>query len=268
MATITAYQSLNMGSPFIYTGTIIEATSSNIWISNGILTSNYSGSFKYSGNNLKSGSVTSYSLYSYLDLEFTVSNIKLDAKKLNSYLNAGNAQGLQNFVTSGNDIINGSSDTDVLFGYKGNDLIQGNGGADLIVGNEGSDTLYGGDGADYLDGGVGKDTLYGGSGGDTFFFGDKLSSSNLDTIADFTSGADLIGLVSSIFTRLSGINDLSNNFVVGTKALDSDDYLIFNASTRVLSYDADGSGKGKAVAFVKLTGINEVYASDLEVITD
>ena len=267
MAAITASQSLNMGSPFIYTGTIIEATSSNIWISNGTLTSNYSGSFKYSGSNLKSGSVTSYSLYYYYpDLEFTVSNIKLDAKKINAYLTSQDAQGLQNFVTSGNDTIIGSYDTDVLCGYKGNDLIRGNGGTDFIAGNAGNDTLYGDNGNDYLDGGEGKDTLYGGSSDDIFFFGDKLSSSNLDTIADFTSGADLVGLVNSIFTRLSGINDLSNNLVTGTKALDLDDYLIFNASTGVLSYDADGSGKGKAVAFVKLTGIHELHASDLEVI--
>jgi Ca2+-binding RTX toxin-like protein len=254
-----------MANPFVYTGTILDADSSNIIISNGILTSNYSGSFKYSGSNLKSGSVTSYSLYYYWDLEFTVSNIKLDAKKVNAYLTSQDAQGLQNFVTSGNDIINGSSDTDILYGYKGNDLIRGNDGADFILGHAGNDKLYGDDGDDYLFGGEGKDTLYGGSGDDKFLFGEKLSSSNLDTIADFSMGDDLISLDVSIFNRLSSGTNLSDNLVTGKKALDLNDYLIFNPSSGVLSYDADGSGKGKAVAFVKLTGITEFYASDIEV---
>jgi len=42
---------------------------------------------------------------------------------------------------------------------------------------------------------------------------------------------------------------VSPNFIVGTKSLDSNDYLVYNPSNQTLYYDADGSGRGKMVAF-------------------
>ena len=105
------------------------------------------------------------------------------------------------------------------------------------------------------------------SGAIQFTFANKLSSSNLDTIADFSSGEDVICLLSLIFNRLSGDTDLRDNLVVGSKALDANDYLIFNPSNGILSYDSDGSGNANSVGFVKLTGIYDFDATDLEVIS-
>ena len=70
----------------------------------------------------------------------------------------------------------------------------------------------------------------------------------------------------NIFTNLPAtidFGDLSNYLVIGTKALDANDYLIFNPKTYTLSYDADGSGSGKAVAFVVLTGVTTIIADDI-----
>lgn len=42
-------------------------------------------------------------------------------------------------------------------------------------------------------------------------------------------------------------------FVVGDKAKDSDDYLIYNKKTGKLSYDVDGSGSKAAVEIATLS---------------
>ncbi|OYX93080.1 MAG: hypothetical protein B7Y74_10515 [Novosphingobium sp. 35-62-5] len=84
-----------------------------------------------------------------------------------------------------NNLINGSSGVDRLFGREGADRIFGNDGDDLIrggdqndtieggnnndtlYGEEGNDRLFGGNGIDRLDGGNGNDTLDGGDGDDS-----------------------------------------------------------------------------------------------------
>jgi Ca2+-binding RTX toxin-like protein len=139
-----------------------------------------------------------------------------------------------------------------LYGFKGNDIIIGSNGDDLIVG------------------GLGKDTLTGGYGSNSFYFDKNLGSSNVDTITDFVSGigGDWLYLDKNIFKKLPSTSDsfngnLADNLVIGTKALDANDYLIFNPTTHTLSYDADGSGAGKAVAFVVLTGVTAISADDI-----
>ena len=41
-------------------------------------------------------------------------------------------------------------------------------------------------------------------------------------------------------------------FTIGTKAKDKNDYVIYDNKKGVIFYDADGSGKGKAVEIIKL----------------
>jgi hypothetical protein len=54
------------------------------------------------------------------------------------------------------------------------------------------------------------------------------------------------GFKAEMFSALE--NGLSeDNFVIGTKAHDANDYLIFNPSTKILSYDDDGIGSDPAV---------------------
>ena len=143
--------------------------------------------------------------------------------------------------------------------------VTGSTGTDVLVGGVGKDVFNGGLGNDKLSGGLGNDTLTGGKGRDVFVFDTKLGTSstdrkvNFDTIKDFSVKDDSLYLDNAIFKKLgSGTatspKQLSKSFfTIGDKAKDKNDYIIYNDKTGVLSYDADGSGKGKAVEFAQLS---------------
>lgn len=141
--------------------------------------------------------------------------------------------------------------------------LSGNGLKNVIVGNAGANKLAGG---------LGSDTLTGGQDQDTFVFGAKLSKDNIDKITDFSVKDDSIALDNAIFKKL-GSGTASNPkklakafFTVGDKAKDAKDYLIYNSKTGVLSYDPDGSGTAKAVAFATLSKKLKITYADFFVI--
>lgn len=141
----------------------------------------------------------------------------------------------------GNDRLDGGAGADAMAGGAGNDIYivdnatdavieDANGGSDTIfatvdytlqaetsvetlrahpsaggltlTGNELANTLVGGSGADTLNGGGGDDTLVGGAGADVFLF--AFDSGN-DTVADFTSGEDVISLDWPDFTDFGDV---------------------------------------------------------------
>ena len=148
----------------------------------------------------------------------------------------------------------------------GNDTVFGTDGKDRILGRSGHDVIDGGAGDDAIAGGEGKDVLTGGLGADHFVFDTGLSA-GVDKIVDLAPGIDLIELAAAIFGSLGGPGVLSaDQFVIGSKALDGNDHVLYNAATGVLSYDADGNGAGGAIAFAQLlTGLS-LGASDFLVI--
>ena len=144
--------------------------------------------------------------------------------------------------------------------------VVGTAAADVLKGGAGKDVFKGGLGNDKLYGGLGNDTLTGGKGKDAFVFDTKLGTSstdrkvNFDKITDFSVKDDSIHLDNAIFKKLGtkGTADKPAQlnkafFTIGTKAKDKNDYIVYNNKTGVLSYDADGSGKGKAVEFAQLS---------------
>jgi serralysin len=161
-------------------------------------------------------------------------------------------------------ILNGSSDVSVYVNGSIEDTIKnienitGGSGADLLVGDALANTLLGNSGNDTLKGGLGKDVFYGGLGADSFVFDTALSTSNTDTIKDFQRGIDKLVLDDDIFKVFTSKTTVSTgNFIVGTKALQSDDYLIYNTQNDMLYYDADGSGSRYGmieVAKIELSG--------------
>ena len=91
--------------------------------------------------------------------------------------------------TPDDDVLNGGSSADDVFGLAGDDTIstaggdddieagegddsvQSGSGNDTVLGGDGDDSIDGGSGDDYLDGGSGDDTVNGGSGDDTIISG-------------------------------------------------------------------------------------------------
>lgn len=148
--------------------------------------------------------------------------------------------------TKGNDILNGKGGVDILKGLNGNDILQGGNGADTLQGGNGNDSLNGNGGNDLLAGGLGSDRLTGGAGDDLYRL-DAALGSGIDRITDFNVSDDTIQLDNTIFPELGGTGVLrKSNFVLGSAAADSNDFVIYNPIDGSLSYDADGNGSGVA----------------------
>ena len=135
----------------------------------------------------------------------------------------------------------------------------GNGIANTIVGNSASNQLIGGGGDDILNGAAGNNTLTGGTGKDYFQFKtvDHITGGRIDTITDYNVFDDTVKLENSIFTVFSSMitpdKIPADQFVIGTQALDGNDYIIYNSATGAVLYDADGNGAGTAVQFATLS---------------
>ncbi len=174
----------------------------------------------------------------------------------------------------------GSADHDVFFGGGLNDTLAGGLGNDRLFGGAGADTLKGEAGNDTLGGGAGKDKLYGGKGKtsrDAFVFDTKLTNAkgapnkslanqHKDQILDFGPKYDSIFFDDAAFTNktiakyLKGkgaaldkpVKLKSSFFKVGDKAADKDDFFIYNARTKKLYFDVDGSGAKAMVEIASL----------------
>jgi len=128
---------------------------------------------------------------------------------------------------------------------------------DKLTGNAGANVIKGGAGSDYLNGANGNDVLSGGAGADWFTFSTALSNTgNVDTITDFAA-EDTIRLENAVFTKLATAGALAaaNFKVIGSAALDANDYILYDKASGYLYYDADGSGAGAAVK-IALIGAN------------
>lgn len=188
----------------------------------------------------------------------------------------------------GNDYIDGGDGDDILYGdlidgsvgtNNLNDTIYGGNGNDYLSGNGGDDSLNGGDGDDFLTGESGNDVLTGGAGSDTFYFQTPLmpelssyvlGSLGLDTITDFTPGADKILLSQQIFSELLGVTNFSTVFATVTSDLEaesSNGLIVYNSVSGSLFYNLNGSGLGfgNGGKFAELSSAPAITASDFQV---
>lgn len=147
-------------------------------------------------------------------------------------------------------VFNGEETGERIDGTRRSDEINGNGGSDELIGHPGDDEIHGGDGRDRIWGGQDHDTLWGDAGNDQFRF-NSLEAKDSDTIMDFQRGKDKIGLDIRIYTDLAGgLTD--ENVVFGSKALDADDHVLYDADTGRLFYDSNGDGAGGRVLLATL----------------
>lgn len=163
----------------------------------------------------------------------------------------------------------------------GNDRLIGNTERNVLNGGGGNDTVHGGAGNDQVGGHSGNDLLEGGKGKDTFVFQTQLDpykngtnrKFNFDTIKDFNVRDDSIWISKASFAMLGKLGSEDKPaklkaafFTIGPKAQDKNDYLIYNDKKGILSYDADGSGKGKAIEFAKLNKMPKLTYKDFFII--
>jgi Ca2+-binding RTX toxin-like protein len=144
-----------------------------------------------------------------------------------------------------------------------NNIIVGSLGSDILTGLAGNDTVQGGAGSDQILGGLGNDVLTGGAGADYFVFDTAPGATNIDAITDFETGLDKIRLSKSMFKISSSIK-FADQFVIGTRALDKYDRIIYDSGANKLYYDADGTGKIAPVQFAEVStvGVTKLTSTD------
>lgn len=136
-------------------------------------------------------------------------------------------------------ITKGDNLADVMAGGDGRDILFGKGGNDLLIGDP--DVNSGGS----------RDILVGGRGADHFHFQFVPEIARFsDVILGFKPGRDAIVLEFDFLPidpdkpKYGAYLDTLNpeSFVVGKKAKDADDFVIYRKKTGALFIDADGTG--------------------------
>ncbi|MET0532573.1 MAG: calcium-binding protein, partial [Microvirga sp.] len=177
------------------------------------------------------------------------------------------------YIDGANDVIVDAGGNDTVyanFNYSNpnienvyvNGVLMTSGGAPVTNGfaihrgTSGKNTLVGSDTNDKMYGLGGNDILIGSKGTDIFVFNTKLNAkTNKDSVQAFVTKEDKIWLDNAIFKKLgkgseSKPEKLKKSFFkIGSKAGDADDFIILDKKTGIASYDLDGNGEGKAVAF-------------------
>ena len=148
----------------------------------------------------------------------------------------------------------------MIEGTTAADQLTGTAGADFVRGRTGADILSGGLGDDTLSGGLGDDTLSGGLGKDAFVFGSARGATDRDVVTDFVPGHDKIHLDQALFAELGGAGALKASDFGHTAPEDANDHILYDSKSGLLSYDADGSGAGKAIGIADIgAGLDVTY---------
>lgn len=117
------------------------------------------------------------------------------------------------------------------------------------IGNALNNVITGGAGADYLFAGDGTDTLTGGAGADVFLFDTAVNG--IDAITDFVSGTDRLFFNQTVFTHTPAFALVQG--VGAQAATTANSTFLYDSTSGLLSYDADGNGAGAAVAVATLS---------------
>lgn len=174
---------------------------------------------------------------------YIIDNMALPVDVVSSFARANNAAGLYSHIFHGDDQLNGSQYSDLMYGYDGNDVVMGGIGNDNINGNQGFDAVLGGDGHDAVFGGrqddlvrgdegndlvsgnMGLDTVIGGLGDDYLYGGqdaDSLHGEDGDDLLSGDRGSDVLtggAGIDRFFFAPGGGTDIITDFAKGVDKL-------------------------------------------------
>jgi hypothetical protein len=153
----------------------------------------------------------------------------------------------------------------LLVGGQGNDAINGDVGMNWISGDAGDDTIDAKDGDDYIIGGLGSDTITTGDGMDNILY--YNTSQGGDTITDFDPDNDFFAFRNGGFGF--GTNEFDPlpdaNFVYDPALMTpGNPTFIYDTTTGVLSFDADGTAGG-AINIATLTGAPLISYNNIKI---
>ncbi|WP_272493077.1 calcium-binding protein [Atopomonas sediminilitoris] len=124
-------------------------------------------------------------------------------------------------ITSGDDLVFGTSQGDSIEALAGNDSVHGLGGNDFLSGGEGNDVLIGDDGNDTLVGGGGDDRLIGGRGSDTYQINAGHGHDVIDNAAESGNKVDRIVFGQDIDRSQVTVSRVNDDLLVKTSATSS-----------------------------------------------
>ena len=135
----------------------------------------------------------------------------------------------------------------------------------ILEGAGGQDTVIGGAQDDNISGGVGPDTVTGGAGSDQFII--SARNHRGDTITDFAPGEDRIVISANAFENVLTVGVLrAEEFTIGDSAQDGNDFLIYNPSTGVLTFDEDGNQGEAPIEVLTLENNPTIGVQDILII--
>jgi Ca2+-binding RTX toxin-like protein len=152
------------------------------------------------------------------------------------------------------DVLTGSSSSNVMFGLGGNDVLNGGGGGDTLFGDLGNDTLNGGSGGDVMIGGMGNDTYLVDNTGDVVM---EYLNEGTDTVVSsitFTLSTDVENLILTGSANLNGTGNAGGNALTGNDGnnvlagLGGADALDGGGGTDTASYAASTNGVSVSLA--------------------
>ena len=117
------------------------------------------------------------------------------------------------------------------------------------TGNELNNAITGNGAINRITGGAGNDTLTGGAGNDIFVFG-STTTNGVDHLKDFVSGGDHLSFTGADYGFAAGHSLSASQLSLTGAAVGSGAQFVYNATTHVLFWDANGSTAGGLTALI------------------
>ena len=140
--------------------------------------------------------------------------------------------------------------------------LEGTANSDTLSGNAGANKIAGLGGGDLIRGRGGNDDLTGGEGADIFRFDSAGAGNGVDRIRGFVVGSDRLE-----FHTADGY-DAASTFTFGPEAVGAGPQGVYDITTGMLYYDADGEGGNAAILIAQFDRGLALTGNDIGIVND